>query len=70
MYDPLLSCMQVNQCVGELQRNALHLAAQRNLPQVMLELLRAGGDVEVRDALHQQPLALTSDYRLRCGHLY
>ena len=57
--------MQVNLCVGELGRSALHLAAQKNLPHIMLELLRFGGDVEVRDALHLQPLALTTDYKIR-----
>lgn len=57
--------VQVNLCVGELSRSALHLAAQKNLPDVTLELLRFGGDVEVRDALHLQPLALTTDYRVR-----
>lgn len=51
--------------MGDLSRNALHLAAQKNLPDVMLELLRFGGDVEIRDALHLQPLALTSDYHIR-----
>ena len=57
--------IQVNLCVGELNRNALHLAAEKNLPDVMLELLRYGGDVEIQDALHLQPLALTADYRVR-----
>ena len=55
----------MNLCVGELNRNALHLAAEKNLSAVMLELLRYGGDVEIRDALHLQPLALTSDYKVR-----
>ena len=57
--------LQVNLCVGEFSRNALHLAAQKNLPDVMLQLLRFGGDVEIRDGLHLQPLALTTDYKVR-----
>lgn len=55
----------MNQCVGEYSRNALHLAAELNLPEVMLELLRFGGDVEIKDSLHLQPLALTSNYQVR-----
>ena len=55
----------MNRCVGDLHRNALHLAAQKDLPDVMTELLRFGGDVEIMDSLHLQPLALSSDYRVR-----
>ena len=55
----------MNLCVGELKRNALHLAAEKGLLEVMVELLRFGGDVEIKDSLHLQPLSLTSDYHIR-----
>lgn len=32
----------------------------------MEELLKYGGDVEVRDARHLQPLSLTNNYEVRC----
>ena len=60
-----LSFLQVNKCVGELKYSALHLAAELNRPRVVAKLLMYGGDVEVMDAMHRQPLSLTSDYQVR-----
>ena len=45
---------------GELQQNALHLAAHANNLPLLEELLRFAGDVEVRNASYLQPLALTT----------
>ncbi len=59
------SPLQVNQCSGEFNQNALHLAALLNLDEIMVELLRYGGDIEIRDAKQLQPLALTSSYNIR-----
>lgn len=56
---------QVNLCSGELQQNALHLAALINVDEIMVELLRHGGDIEIRDAKHYQPIALTTSYKIR-----
>ncbi len=50
---------------GDLYQNALHLAASLNLDEIMVELLRCGGDIEIQDAQHCQPLALTSSYHIR-----
>ena len=45
---------------GELQQNALHLAAHANNLPLLEELLRFAGDVEVRNASYLQPLALAT----------
>ena len=50
----------LRQSSGELQQNALHLAAHANNLPLLEELLRFGGDVEVRNASYLQPLALTT----------
>lgn len=45
--------------------NAVHLAALRNLPEVMSVLLQHGADLELRNVEHHTPLALTTNYEIR-----
>ena len=35
----------------------------------MIELLKYGGDVEMKDSYHHPPLALTTDYEVRQDEL-
>lgn len=62
---PIHTPLQPNKCSGKLKQSAVHLAARHNLEEVMVALLRYGGDVEIRDALLHQPLALTTNYEIR-----
>ena len=56
-----LTCASyASRCSGELQQNALHLAAHANNLPLLEELLRFAEDVEVRNASYLQPLALTT----------
>ena len=61
----VLILLQPNKRTGELNQNALHLAACQNLKEIMVELLKYGGDVEVRDSNLRPPLELTTDYEIR-----
>ena len=67
---PLLSALpppptQVNLTSGELGQSSLHIASRSGLPDILQELLRSGGDVEIRDIHHRTPLEVASDYEIR-----
>ena len=55
----------MNHRVGEELESSLHLAARMNAYQVMMQLLKYGGDVELMNAQHLTALALTTCYRTR-----
>ena len=57
--------LQPNRCTGKMNQSALHLAASLNLLNVMIELLKYGGDVKLKDSYLRQPLALTTSYEIR-----
>ena len=56
---------QVNKCSGNLQYTAVHLASYNNNINMMILLLKYGADLEIRNAEHLMPLALTTNYEIR-----
>lgn len=56
---------QVNKMAGELHYSAVHLAAQRNSTELISLLFQHGADLELRNAEHLPPLALTTSYEVR-----
>lgn len=55
----------VNKCSGNLEYTAVHLASYNNNINMMTLLLKYGADLEIRNAEHLMPLALTTNYEIR-----